>query len=133
MKCLRILSAAGIFIGMAYTWGKCTRQRMKNMEIAGHACVQDVNSDFVCAGWCNFDVLELERLACAPAHSSLAFNGFPCGAGHGGLCEEGPVRTAKTEIGKDFTRLAAGPGRARNLMSFTNLYYRRVNDFRFSF
>jgi len=39
-----------------------------------HACVENLDSDFVCARGLHLDILDLERLACTPAHGSLAFD-----------------------------------------------------------
>lgn len=63
---LWIFPAAGVFVGMADTG------------------VQDVNPDFMRLGRCDFDILDLERLACGPADSSFASDWFSSGARHGG-------------------------------------------------
>ena len=47
--------------------------------------VQDLDPDLVGARGSDLDLLDLERLACAPADGGLARNGLSCGVGHGGV------------------------------------------------
>jgi len=41
------------------------------------ACVENLDSDLVCARGFHLDIFELERLACTPAYGSLALDNFP--------------------------------------------------------
>ena len=47
------------------------------------ACVKNLDSDLVCARGLHLDILNLERFACTPAYSSLAFDDLACSLGHG--------------------------------------------------
>lgn len=42
------------------------------------ACVENLDSDLVCARGLHLDILEFEWLACTPAHGGLAFNDLSC-------------------------------------------------------
>lgn len=44
------------------------------------ACVENLDSDLVCARGLHLDILEFEWLACTPAYGGLAFNdiSFSC-------------------------------------------------------
>lgn len=48
-----------------------------------HTGPKDVNADFVGARRSNVDLLEFQRLACAPADGSFAFNGLADSTSHG--------------------------------------------------
>ena len=45
--------------------------------------VKNLNADFVSARRSDFDLLDLERLACAPADGGLALDDFSSSVGHG--------------------------------------------------
>ena len=49
--------------------------------------MKDTDADFVSLRGCNLDLLDLERLACAPADGGLALDDLTSG-GHGGVCGE---------------------------------------------
>lgn len=49
------------------------------------ACVENLDSDLVCAGGLHFDIFDLEWLACTPAYGGLAFDDLSCSIGHVGL------------------------------------------------
>ena len=60
--------------------------------------VQDLDPDLVGARGSDLDLLDLERLACAPADGGLARNGLSGGVRHGGQ-EESSVRGAQRREG----------------------------------
>lgn len=49
------------------------------IELTG---VEDFDADFVLPGRCDLDLLNLQRLACAPADGGLALDNFSCSVRH---------------------------------------------------
>ena len=50
------------------------RQSRSGVDIEHLACVENLDSDLVCARGFHLDILELEWLACTPAYGSLALD-----------------------------------------------------------
>ena len=80
---LGVLATASVLIGVADTLDGSVR-RHPAMMCKVLTRPEDVDADLVRARGRDLDLLDLERLACAPADGGLAGNGLSCGVRHGG-------------------------------------------------
>ena len=100
------------------------------------ACVENLDSDLVCARGFHLDIFELEWLACTPAYGSLALDDFSFSFRHessGGGATRPLALSLLTDHTPDHTDKVpeAGPSpdviSQSQYMSFQNIYYKRVS------
>lgn len=79
---LGIRTTASVFISVADALQD--RGRQMSVYVCGKqlACVENLDSDFMCTRGFDLDVLDLEWLACTPAYGGLALDDLSGSFGH---------------------------------------------------
>jgi hypothetical protein len=99
------------------------------------ACVENLDSDLVCARGFHLDIFELEWLACTPAYGSLALDDFSFSFRHGSSAGGAtrPLALRFSPITRPITQISPGSRAVPDVlcqsqyMSFQNIYYKRVS------
>lgn len=115
-RCGKCLAGAGMNI---------ERQLQTGVDMEEHslACVENLDSDLVCARGFHLDIFELEWLSCTPAYGSLALDDFPFSFRHD-LSDRGAIENRATGRQNHFfafshTDSSRGPGPSLvNIISF---------------